>query len=80
MRASVIVAFAASAAVLPSMSMPIRLVGGCSPTDMLTSCRRCDCSSESYGLYEREVPAEGSGALGFGLIKDVFKVGKHLIQ
>ncbi|EPS97217.1 hypothetical protein FOMPIDRAFT_81933 [Fomitopsis schrenkii] len=60
MRASVVLALAASVAVLPSMSMPI--------------------SSDSYDLYEREVPTEGSGALGFGLVKDVFKIGKHLIH
>ncbi|KAH9932558.1 uncharacterized protein B0H18DRAFT_29632 [Fomitopsis serialis] len=31
-------------------------------------------------LWEREVPAaaEGSGALGFGLVKDVLKAGSHL--
>lgn len=32
-------------------------------------------------MYARENgAAEGSGALGFGLIKDVFKIGKHIIQ
>ena len=62
------------------MSLPIRLVGSCSPVDVLTTTLRCDLISETYDLYEREAPAEGSGALGFGLIKDIFKVGKHLIQ
>ena len=80
MRASAIIALTASVAVLPSMSLPIRLVGSCSPVDALTTTLRCDLISESYDLYEREAPAEGSGALGFALIKDIFKVGKHLIQ
>ena len=32
-------------------------------------------------MYVRENGAvEGSGALGFGLIKDVLKIGKHIIQ
>ena len=30
-------------------------------------------------LREREIQ-EGSGALGFGLLKDAFKIGEHIIQ
>ncbi|KAH9839009.1 uncharacterized protein C8Q71DRAFT_855662 [Rhodofomes roseus] len=61
MRVSTVAVLAASAAVLPAMSMPIS-------------------SSETYELYDREAPSQGSGALGFGLIKDVFKVGSHLFH
>ena len=32
-------------------------------------------------MYARENgAAEGSGSLGFGLLKDVFEIGKHIIQ